>query len=289
MNGQLLHYIINFKAKIHQQTNSQQKKYMLKEIITSLQAYYHTHRFINKHRLWKWILIPGFIYAILFCAGIYLFTVSSNSAIEFMLHKSGVEGWMEKMQNSWLSFLLIFGQIILNLILLLFYFSLFKYVFLIIGSPLFAYLSEKTEAIIEGKDFPFNFKQLLKDIVRGIRLALRNMLWQTVYTVSILIFSFIPLAGWITPLLALLVECYYLGFSMIDYSCERNKLSTSQSINFIGRHKGLAIGNGMGFYLIHIIPVLGWILAPGYAVIAATISLYHTQNTGITVSSKINL
>lgn len=263
---------------------------MLKEIITSIQAYFHTHRFIKKHRLWKWILIPGFIYAILFCLGIYLFVVSSNSAIDFMLQKSGVSEWMEKMQNGWLSFLLIFGQIILNLVLLLFYFSLFKYLFLIIGSPLFAYLSEKTEAIIEGKEYPFNLKQLLKDIVRGVRLALRNMLWQTVYTVSILILSFIPVIGWVTPLLALLVECYYLGFSMLDYSCERNKLSTSQSIAFIGRHKGLAIGNGIIFYLMHFIPILGWLFAPSYAVIAATISLYKAKNDGIIqVSGKINL
>ncbi len=263
---------------------------MLKEIITSFQAYYQTHRFIIKHRLWKWILIPGFIYAVLFCLGIYLFVVSSNSAIEFMLQKSGVAEWMVKMQNSWLSFLLIFGQIILNLVLLLFYFSLFKYLFLIIGSPLFAYLSEKTASIMEGKDYPFNLKQLAKDIMRGIRLALRNMLWQTVYTVSILILSFIPLIGWVTPLLALLVECYYLGFSMLDYSCERNKLSTSQSISFIGRHKGLAIGNGMVFYMMHFIPILGWLLAPSYAVIAATISLYKARNEGlINAAGKVNL
>ncbi len=127
---------------------------MLKEIIISLQAYYHTHRFIIKHRLWKWILIPGLIYAVLFCVGIYLFYISSSSAIEFMLQKSGIEEWIK---NSWLSFLLIFAQIILNLILLLFYFSLFKYLFLIIGSPLFAYLSEKTESIIEGREYPFQF------------------------------------------------------------------------------------------------------------------------------------
>ena len=260
---------------------------MLKEIVISLQAYYHTHRFIIKHRLWKWILIPGLIYAVLFCVGIYLFYISSSSAIEFMLQKSGIEEWIK---NSWLSFLLIFAQIILNLILLLFYFSLLKYLFLIIGSPLFAYLSEKTESIIEGKEYPFSFKQLMKDMIRGIKLALRNMLWQTVYTVSILILSFIPIIGWVTPLLALLVECYYLGFSMLDYSCERNKLSTAQSIGFIGRHKGLAIGNGMVFYLMHFIPILGWLLAPSYAVIAATISLYNAKTEGlINVSGKINL
>ena len=262
---------------------------MLKDIIISIQAYAQAHRFIVKHRLWKWIIIPGLIYTILFCVGIYLFVVSSSHAIDFMLQKSGVSDWMEKMQNGFLSFLLIFGQLILNLIFLLFYFSLFKYLFLIIGSPLFAYLSEKTEAMIEGKEYPFNFKQLLKDIVRGVRLALRNMLWQTVYTLSILVLSFIPVIGWVTPLLALLIECYYLGFSMLDYSCERNKLSTSQSITFIGRHKGLAIGNGIIFYLMHIVPVIGWLFAPSYAVIAATLSLYKTKNNGmLNIADKDN-
>lgn len=262
---------------------------MLKEIIISIRAYLQTHRFIIKHRLWSWILIPGLIYTVLFCVGIYLFVVSSNSAINFMLLKLGVAEWIQKMENSWLSFLLLFAQVILNLILLLFYFSLFKYLFLIIGSPLFAYLSEKTESIIEGKDFPFSFRQLMKDILRGIRLALRNMLWQTVYTVSILILSFIPVVGWITPLLALLVECYYLGFAMLDYSCERNKLSTSESIIFIGRHKGLAIGNGMVFYLMHLIPFFGWLFAPSYAVIAATISLHKAKAEGlVNINSTIN-
>lgn len=262
---------------------------MLKEIIISIQAYAQAHRFIIKHRLWKWIIIPGVIYTILFCVGIYLFFVSSNHAIDFMLQKSGVREWMEKMQSGFLSFLLIFGQLILNLILLLFYFSLFKYLFLIIGSPLFAYLSEKTEAITEGREFPFNFKQLLKDIARGIRLALRNMLWQTVYILSILILSFIPVIGWVTPLLALLVESYYLGFAMLDYSCERNRLSTTQSIAFIGKHKGLAIGNGIIFYLMHLVPVMGWILAPGYGVIAATLSLYKAKSYGmLNIADKAN-
>ena len=149
--------------------------------------------------------------------------------------------------------------------------------FLIVGSPLFAYLSEKTEAIMEGRDFPFNFSQFLKDIVRGIKLSLRNALWQTVYTFSVLILSFIPLIGWFTPLIALIIECFYLGFAMLDYSCERNKLSTSQSIVFIGSHKGLAIGNGIVFYLMHLVPVIGWVFAPSYAVIAATISFYKTK------------
>ena len=168
-----------------------------------------------------------------------------------------------------------------RLILVFFYFSLFKYIFLIIGSPLFAYLSEKTESIIEGKDFPFSFKQLFKDIIRGIRLAIRNTIWQTVYTISILILSFFPVIGWITPMIFLFVECYYYGFSMLDCSAERHNLSVAESIDFIAKHRGLAVGNGMVFFLMHLLPVIGWVLAPAYAVVAATISLHHSHDTNI--------
>ncbi len=45
--------------------------------------------------------------------------------------------------------------------------------------------------------------------------------------------------------------------------------------SFIGQRRGLAIGNGLVFYLMHFIPFVGWVLAPSYALIAATISLYH--------------
>ena len=65
---------------------------------------------------------------------------------------------------------------------------------------------------------------------------------------------------------------------MLDYSCERNKLTTFQSIEFIGKHKGLAIGNGIVFYLMHMAIFVGWVLAPSYAVIAATISFYKTKS-----------
>ncbi len=99
---------------------------------------------------------------------------------------------MVKEQDTWLRFLFIFGQLILQLILLFFYFSWFKYLFLIIGSPVFAYISETTQAIIDGKEYPFDLKQFVKDIKRGIAIAIRNTLWQTVYMISIFILSFIP-------------------------------------------------------------------------------------------------
>jgi CysZ protein len=250
---------------------------MLKEIIISIQSFFDAHRFINKHKLWKWILMPGLIYCIIFMIGLVMYGKTSNLFFNFILAKSGLKEWVDSFQDSWLNYLVLLVQAIVMVMLFLFYFSLFRFIFLVIGSPIFAYLSEKTESIIEGKEFPFSFPQFIKDIARGIRIALRNLLWQTVYVLAIFILSFIPIVGLITPLIGLFVECYYFGFSMLDYSSERNKLSTSQSITFIGKHKGLAIGNGMGFYVMHLLPILGWLLAPSYAVIAATLSLHKAR------------
>lgn len=207
-----------------------------------------------------------------------MFWQSSDAAVSYITGTLGIDKWVHKQRSDLLSFLFVMGELMVRLILIFFYFSLFKYLFLILGSPLFAYLSEKTESIMEGKDFPFNFKQFLHDVYRGIKLALRNTLWQTVYTVSILILSFFPVVGWITPVIMLFIECYYYGFSMLDYSCERHKLSPAESIEFISKRKGLAIGNGMIFYLMHLVPFIGWVLAPAYAVVAATISLYHQKS-----------
>ncbi len=250
---------------------------MLKDIVIAFQAYGQAHRFIRKHNLWKWIIIPGIIYMLLFVVSMYFFGKSATSVIDFLLIKTHLNEWVTSMKSRLLGFFFTLAGMMLWLLLMLFYFSLFKYLWLIIGSPVFAYLSEKTEAIIEEKDYPFSFSQLLKDMIRGIGIALRNTLWQTVYTVSILLLSIIPIIGWITPVFAILIECYYYGFSMVDYSCERNKLTVAESINFISARKGLAIGNGLIFYLMHLGPIIGWVFAPSYAVIAATLSLNNLK------------
>lgn len=251
---------------------------MFKEIIISIQAFAKAHALVKKHRLWKWIFIPGIIYMILFIVSMIFLWNTHSSVIAWFNTTTGIQSWLEKQNSKLLNFALAFGEFIVGVILLMIYFSFYKFLWLIVGSPIFSILSEKTESILEGREFPFSMAQMLKDIARGVKLALRNLFWQYIYSLTILIIAFIPLVGWAAPILGLLVESYFFGFSMLDYSCERHKLSPSQSINFINRHKGLAVGNGMVFYVLHLIPVLGWLVAPAYSVIAATISLYNAPD-----------
>lgn len=247
---------------------------MLKEIVIAIQSWSEAHRFIQKHRLFRWIIIPGIIYTILFIVGMLLFWRSADDVYSWASEQLRIEAWLQKERSAWLSFFFVMNGVMLRLVLVLFYFSLFKYLILIIGSPVFAYLSEKTEAIIEQKEHSFNWQELKKDARRNSKLALRNAGWQVFYLVCLILLSFVPLIGWVTPVIALLMECYYFGFSMLDYSFARNQFSLGQSTLFTARHKGLAIGNGLLFYLMHVVIIL----APAYAVIAATLSVHKVKN-----------
>jgi len=248
---------------------------LLKEIVIAFQSWREANRFIQEHRLWKWILAPGIIYTFLFIVGMYFFWGSADDAVSWVSDQMRIEPWLQRQRSGWLSFIFVMAGMMLRLILVLFYFSLFKYVIFIIGSPLFAYLSEKTEAIIEGKERSISWKELRKDAARSIRMALRNCLLQILYFAGLTIMSLIPVIGWITPIIVLLMECYYYGFSMLDYSFARAGFTRQQSIRFQGRHRGLAIGNGFLFYLMHV----AIILAPAYAIVAATLSVHKVKNS----------
>jgi CysZ protein len=202
------------------------------------------------------------------------FWQSSDSVWSWVSRQLNIESWLQKERSPWLSFLFVMTGVVLRITSVLFYFSFFKYLMLIIGSPVFAYLSEKTEAILEEKEHSINIPELKKDCVRGIKQALRNCGWQSVYLIALILLSLVPVIGWITPLIALMLESYYFGFSMLDYSLARAGYNRQQSNTIGGNHKGLSIGNGIIFYAMHIIIVL----APAYAIIAGTLSVHKVKN-----------
>lgn len=247
---------------------------MLKEIVIAFQSYREAHYFLRKHRLWAWILLPGVFYTLLFFTGMYFFWSSTDDAISWINSELGIENFLQKERSPLLSFVFVMTGMMFRLILVLFYFSFFKYLILLIGSPVLALLSEKTESILAQQPHVWQWRALRKECGRSMRLILRNAGLQSFYLLGIVILSLVPVVGWITPVLALLIECYYFGCSMLDYSLARSGFSLTESARFTGRHKGLAIGNGILFYLMHLVVIF----APAYAVIAATLTVHKVKN-----------
>ncbi len=247
-----------------------------KQLGVALSSYGKALDFIFRHGLWKFFFISLFVSLVLWIGGYYAIDAFSETLSEWV--GGIVAGWFG-MDGSGLSSVLewVFSFLITILTWYVFL-TLHKYILLILISPLMAYVSEKVDEIITGKKYPFNGDQLMRDVVRGIGISLRNMCIELGFMVLFFFVSFIPLIGTIVSMVCMfMISSYFYGFAMMDYTNERRKLSISQSVAFIGQHRGLAIGNGMIFSVFFILPFIGKLIAPLivpiWSVVAATLAI----------------
>lgn len=252
---------------------------ILTEIKLGLNGYIEAIEFVRKNKLQRLLFISILLYLILVLCSAFIVWHGVEYAIDSILNTSSIKKW-----TSWIaefSWILTLTKVIFYISSFTLFLSLYKYIFLAIASPLYAYISERTAEIITEQEFNFNIPQFGKDIVRGILISLKNLLKQLFLTLAFYMLSFIPIIGLLFGLLIILLDCYYYGFSMIDYNCERHKMNIKQSNQFIAEHKGLAIGNGIAMYLSLMIPILGVILIAPLSAIAATINFYKIKNYAI--------
>ena len=250
---------------------------MLNDFLLGIRSYFDAHKFIRKNNLWGYVLLPGLINLVLFGITIWIGWEYSKKLTGWLMDIIGIEAiaiasWGFIKTAVHYLFLVLF-----RLMTLLFYLFIYKYVVLIIMSPVLAILSEKTDEIITGNRCPFKLWQFLKDVFRGIIIAMRNLGIELFCIIVLFFFSYIPVVGLLSPVLIFITECYFYGFSMIDYSNERRKFTVTQSASLIWRHKGLAAANGAMFYLLWLVPLVGFMIAPSYGIVAATISVTRNK------------
>ncbi len=251
----------------------------LESIAESISSFFKAFPFTFRYFAW-FLLIPVAFYILI----LYITLSLENSIYEHIAEKlfsilniHNESHWFFKT----LKFLL---QGILFLLFKLIFFFIFYFisgnVILMLLSPILSHISEKTEKIISQKKYNLNLNIWVKQISRSISLSLRNMFFQLLFVTGIIFISFIPIIGWIISpfslVLIVLINAYFFGFSFLDFSFERKELTIRQSILIVRKNKGLAIGYGLIFYLISLIPFIGHLLAPFFAIfitVAATMSV----------------
>lgn len=262
-------------------------------------TYTDAHRFIKQHGLYKLFLLPVMLNILLFSLMMWLGITWAGTLADDLYQWLALDtvNWNH---FNWLKDVIYWSlSIIFNLMVFVVYLATFRYIMLILIAPVLAYVSEKTEELATSKSYPFSMAQLLKDTWRGMRIALKNGLIELLLTVLLLLFGFVPVVGWVAPVLLFVLQSYFYGFSMMDYYLERQRYSPAQSREFIYQHKWVAIGNGTFFNgtlyaitllmaalplvlaliakVLFIIPIVFLSILPIYGAVAGTLAAMQTN------------
>lgn len=234
---------------------------MIQNILKGIQAYAGTFRLISKLGLWKYFGIP--------------------MAISFLTALSigfSAWGWSDNLGNfiskiwfwEWGSetFRLI-SNFIGALLIIALGLMLYRHIVMALSAPFMSPVSEKIEKHLYGQSHSHRETTFMAQLWRGVRINVRNLTLELLLTVPILLIGFIPVIGIVSTILLFLVQSYYAGFGNMDYTLERH-YKYSESIRFVQKNRGLAIGNGMIFMLMLLIPIVGIILVLPLSVTAAT-------------------
>ena len=284
-----------------------------KQFTLGIRSYWNAVKFIHQHKLYFYFPIPALLM-------LFIYYVGS----QFAAWQSSWDpnlGCIECSNMNETIWFMIKMLVSISLGLILMKFA--KYIVVVILSPLLSILSQIVEKKLTNNTYPFSLSQTLHDVKRGLRIAMRNVMWEYIFFLVILIVSAF---GWEeahqSPIfyLTFVIGFFYYGFSFIDYINERRRLDIDQSIHFIRKHRGLAIAIGTVYSLLILVPVdlaemvnfsgfldhpfetlgnsllqfLLWFLAscsPILAIVAATLSMHELVdlNTNVFSEKKVEI
>lgn len=236
---------------------------MIKNIISGIKAYGGAFAIISKLKLWKYFFIPVAI-SIITATGIGFLAYGLSDDIGAFISKIWIWEWGKEAFSSISNFIGGATIVIVG-------FILYKHIVMAFSAPFMSPVSEKIEAHLLGSEsHGHRDTSFSEQLWRGIRINLRNLFKELLFTVPIILIGFIPVIGIISTVLLFLVQAYYAGFGNMDYTLERH-FKYRESILFVRKNRGVAIGNGIVFMLFLLIPVIGILLVLPLSVTAASI------------------
>ena len=254
---------------------------MIKNILKGIKSYAGTFKLISKLKLWKYFFIPIGISIVTACLIGFLAYTLSDTIGSFLSRI-----WIWEFGKETFTYItnIVGGFLIVAIGLVL-----YKHIIMALSAPFMSPVSEKIEAHITGIEQHNHRNTSFKEqLWRGIRINLRNLSKELLFTVLFLLLSLIPVIGIFATVLLFLTQAFYAGFGNMDYTLERH-FQYKDSIQFVKKNRGIAIGNGIVFMLFLLLPVVGIILVLPLSVTAAsvnTVQLLKANNPSTVISQN---
>ena len=150
-----------------------------------------------------------------------------------------------------------------------------KYVFIVLAEIIIFHVSRKALQIVTGVPSDSSWSAFVSAQKRMITVAFRSWILELILTALIgIAFGILPFFGLAETVLVFAVQCYFLGFTIMDNYFEQFHLPVKESEALARQYAGVALATGLVLQALMIIPVIGSLAGPALAAVAVTLTLY---------------
>lgn len=237
---------------------------MLKDVTQGIKAYAKAVGLISKLNLWKYFFVPALI-GLITGIVIILLAYSASDNIGNRIASNWVWEWGKETITT-------ISHFIGGLLVLIVGITIYKHIVMAFSAPFMSPVSEKVEVYLTGRDIDLSdtWSEFFELLLRGIKINIRNLFFELLFTLPLMILSLIPVLNLFSAVLIFYIQAYYAGFGNMDYTMERY-FNYNDSIQFVKRHKGTAVGNGVLFSIMLFIPLIGIMLTLPISTVASTV------------------
>jgi hypothetical protein len=138
-----------------------------------------------------------------------------------------------------------------------------KYVLLILLEVVVYHFMRRTLTVLVNKESGVSFNDFLEAQKRMIKVVFRSYVYETIATILIgIVFWIFGFVSFLEPVLVFFVQCYFLGFAIVDNYMEQFGMTIRESIDYSYQYMGVSLALGLALYLILLFPLVGTIAGP---------------------------
>lgn len=249
----------------------------------TLQSFRTAVSFIKAHKLWKgfgkygWFI--RFVIFIAFVVWVKFFTIA-------------LDWWKHTDTSDPVNALYSMGSMVQSFTTegyQLFFIGGMKYVMLILLEVVIFHFSRVTFQVLNNTEVKSDFEVFVKAQIRMIKVAFASWVLETLFSIGLDLMFKISIIGYLSflkPALLFLIQCFFLGFAMIDNYFEQFDLDIKESLKASQYFLGVAVASGLVLYLFLLVPVVGTILGPILTAVTVTLVLYRLSDIHLNPPKK---
>lgn len=240
--------------------------------LLSLTVHAEVPTFLKRYPVWKGFLKYNWISKILLVAAAFSSLVFLDTLMDW---------WNKADTSSALGFTSSIGNLAQNIGSEgydLFMDGGMKYVILLLVEVLIFHATYKTLDIITEEKRPEpTFNDFVQAEIRMFKIVLRSWVLELLTMIFVgIVLGFLGL-NILEDFIHVLIQCYFLGLAVVDNYHEHRGRTIRESYYITHQVIGLAFGVGLILYLFLYIPLLGAIIGPLVAAVAATLCMDEVE------------